>query len=247
MRKKQTDKRTFDVIFGIHAVTELLRVKKRKLVRVYTTKPVPKGWKTIERTLPKGTQIQFVTRDALTKLAGTTDHQSVVAAVTPYVFTKKFFDPEKQPFLVMLDQIQDARNLGAILRSAYCTNVSGVILTQKNSATITGAALKASAGLAEHLLVYQTPTAQTAVNLLKKAGYTIYLSLVDGKEKVHEVTYNSPACLVIGNEAHGISKEIRTKGIGITLAQTTGDISYNASVATGIMLYQMATQFKRIS
>lgn len=246
MRKKTDQPRDYDVVFGIHAVTELLQAKKRRLIRIYTTKPTPKGWNALERILPKGIQIQFVDRDALAKLAGTTDHQSVIALATPFVFTKTFFDPKKHPFIIMLDQIQDARNLGAILRSAYCTNVSGVILTQSHSATITGAALKASAGLAEHLAIYQAPTAQAAAILLKKAGYTMYLSLVDAKNFVHTTTYQQPACLVVGNEAVGISKELHNQGIGITLAQKTSDISYNASVAAGIILYQMATQFKAI-
>jgi 23S rRNA (guanosine2251-2'-O)-methyltransferase len=247
MAKKRSEQtHDYDVIFGLHSVTELLRAKKRRLLRIYTTKPTPKGWSALEKLLPKGLQIQYVDRDALAKLAGTTDHQSVVALATPFVYAKTFFDTTKHPFLLLLDQIQDARNLGAILRSAYCTNVSGVILTQNHSATITGAALKSSAGLAEHLTIYQVPTAQAAAVALKKAGYTMYLSLIDGKESVHAITYRQPACLVVGNEATGISKEIHSQGIGITLAQKTPDISYNASVAAGIILYQMSTQFKMI-
>ena len=89
-----------------------------------------------------------MTRDVLNRLAQTTDHQSVVAWANPFNIRKKFFEPAKSPFLLLLDSIQDPRNLGAILRSAYCTGVDGVIICGKNSAPLNATALKSSAGLA---------------------------------------------------------------------------------------------------
>ncbi len=234
MKKKKN--KGLELVYGVHPLIELLKAKRRKLITLYTTKPTPKAWKQIERLLPKGTQIQYVPRDVLARMAHTTDHQSLVALASPFVIQKKFFDPERSPFLVLLDSIQDPRNLGAILRSAYCTGVDGIIICGKNSAPLNATALKASAGLAEHLPIYQAPTALAAMQSLKQAGYKMYLATISG-DNAMQASYESPLCLVIGNEATGISKNLLSYGTQVTLAQRTSDISYNASVAAGILLF----------
>src|SRR5205807_66520 len=116
-----------------------------------------------------------------------------------------------EKFILMLDGIQDTRNLGAIIRTAYCAGAQGLIITQKKSAPLTGAAYKASAGLAEYLDIYEAASAQAAVLELKKAGYTIYLATLGGTNAL-EVEYKLPACLVIGNEAIGITPAILNEG-----------------------------------
>lgn len=236
MKKNITSKEN-ELIFGIHPILELLRAKRRKLVILYTTKPGPKGFNLIEQLLPKSVQIQYVDRAVLAKLAGTTDHQGIVAFATPFIIRKKFFEPERQKFLLMLDGIQDVRNLGAILRSAYCTGVDGVILVKKQAAPLNAAALKASAGLAEYLEIYTASSSHAAVQELKKAGYNLYLVVVQKGANATQVDYKQPLCLVIGSEATGIAPELRQNGQLITLPQRTSDISYNASVAAGILLF----------
>ncbi|MEX0940257.1 MAG: 23S rRNA (guanosine(2251)-2'-O)-methyltransferase RlmB [Candidatus Babeliales bacterium] len=244
--EKKTKQKGTDLIYGIHPIIELLKAKRRKLAILYTTKPTPKAWQQLEPLLPKGLQIQYVQRDVLHKLAGTTDHQGVVGYAAPFAFRKKLFDAEKQTFLLMLDGVQDPRNLGAILRSAYCTNVDGVILTQKGSAPLNAVALKASAGLAEYLEILQVPTAKAGIQMLDKANYALYLAVLEKGQDASSITYKKPSCLVIGGEGIGISKEIRSSGTLITLPQKTADISYNASVAAGILLFIIAKQYTKI-
>jgi len=234
-----------EIVFGIHPLIELLKAKKRTLYAIYTTKPVPKSWSLIERLLPSNVLVHYVPRESLHRMAGTTDHQSVVAFAAPLPIRKKFFDAAKQPFLIMIDGVQDTRNLGAILRSAYCTGIDGVIVCKKNSAPLNASTYKASAGLVEHLELYEAPSASAAVNELKKAGYIIYLATLGGHDATH-VGYSSPLCIVIGNEATGISSEILKSGEQITLPQRTPDISYNASVAAGILLFLVAHSIKKI-
>ena len=123
----------------------------------------------------------------------------------PFIIRKKFYEPARNPFLLLLDSIQDPRNLGAILRSAYCTGVDGIIICGKNSAPLNATALKSSAGLAEHLDIYQAPTALAAVQDLKKAGYPLYLATLQGEDATG-FPYSLPLCLVIGNESTGIEK-----------------------------------------
>lgn len=241
------ESQTGDVVFGIHPIVELLKAKKRKLLTIYMTKPEPKAWSQVERLLPAyPVPIQYVPREVLARIAGTSDHQGIVAYAQPFIFRKKFFDPAKEPLLVMLDGVQDVHNVGAIVRSVYCTGFDGVILPKKQAAPISGAVLKASAGLAEHVAIYEAPSAYAAVQELKKAGYAIYLSMFDGSDAA-TCDYQKPLCLVIGGEAFGISKDIANAGPHITLAQRTADISYNASVAAGILLFLISIKMHKIS
>lgn len=227
-----------ELIYGAHAILEVIRAKKRKIISIYTTKPVPKAWERVERYLPRYvSNIQYVPRAVLDRMTGTDDHMGIAAWVTPFQFRKAIFDPAKAPFLLVLDSVQDVRNLGAILRTAYCTGVNGVVLCKKGAAPLTAAAFKASAGLAEHLEIYVAPSLKSAVIELKQRGYNLYMTVLENGVDATKVTYKKPLCLVIGSEATGISKDIRQFGELITLPQREPDISYNASVAAGIFLF----------
>lgn len=232
-----------EIVFGIHPIIELLSAKKRTVYAIYTTKPTPKAWHSIEALLPQKTIVHFVTRSMLDKLAATDDHQNIVACVKPLSLRKTPFEPTKHPFVLLLDGIQDTRNIGAILRSAYCTNVSGVVIPLKQSAPLSGATYKSSAGLAEHLEIYQPASAVHAALELKKAGYHLYMAALGG-ENALEITYAKPICLVIGNESTGISSDVLALGKKVMLPQKNADISYNASVAAGILLLHIAHTMK---
>lgn len=244
MNKQSTPAVKDEVVFGIHPIIELLKAKRRKLHIIYTTKPAPKKWGQIAELLPKHVQVQPVEKAFLNRLAGTEDHQNVVALAAPFVLRKKSFDPKLQKFLLLLDEIQDTKNLGAILRSAYCTKVDGVIITQKSSSPINAAAIKSSAGLAEHLEIMVVGSPGQAVAQLKASGYSMYLATVDNSKSMLDVEYQFPLCVVIGNEAMGISKAILGSGQHITLPQARTDISYNASVAAGIIMFNIATKYR---
>ncbi len=237
MIKKKDKETKGELIFGIHPVVELLKAKRRKLISVYTTKPTPQSFDEIQKVWPKyPVAIQYVAREILDRMVGTTDHQGVVAWTHPFPFRKIFFDPKKHKFLVMVDGVQDPRNLGAILRSAYCTGVDGAIIIKRGGAQLTGVAIKSSAGLSEHLEIYAAQSAAAAIIELKNAGYTPYLATFDG-ENAATCHYKFPMCAVIGGEGSGISKSILSSGIHVTLPQKASDISYNASVAAGILLF----------
>ena len=226
-----------EMLYGVHPIIELLKAKKRKLLALYTTKPTPQAFAQIEALMPKyPVQIQYVSRETLARMAGTPDNQSVVALAAPFCYRTTFFDPEKAPFLLMLDGIQDVRNLGAILRSAYCVGVDGIIITQRKSAPLHAAAIKASAGLAEHLPIYLAPSVLAAAQQLKDAGYHLYITNFKG-ENAAKLSYQSPLCLVIGSEGTGVSPALFKFGTEVTIPQRSQDISYNASVAAGIMLF----------
>lgn len=242
---KKTNLKEQEVVFGIHPIVELLKAKKRSLDAIYTTKPLPKSWSLIEKLLPKRCIVNYISRESLTKMANSDDHQSVVGWASPFQYRKKSFDPTKHRFLVMIDGIQDTRNLGAIIRTAYCTGVHGIVICKKRGAPINASALKASAGLAEHIDIYEAPSAAAAALELKKLGYTLVLTALGGAP-INSISYSSPLCVVIGNEATGISPEILNSGTKIMIPQRTPDISYNASVAAGIALFTIAQQINTI-
>ncbi|MBP6870254.1 RNA methyltransferase [Candidatus Babeliales bacterium] len=245
MKKKQPVKYT-NVIYGVHPIIELLQSKRLKIGAIYTLKNPIKSWTSISKMIPSHIQVSMVTRETLDNVAGSKDHQGILAFVGDFPFSQAMFTPDKQKFVVVLDEIQDVRNLGAILRSAYCTGVDGVVLVRANAASLTASAIKASAGLAIHLPIHLASTVKSAVIELKKSGYHIYSATLGGTESVANFQFQDPAVLIIGNEEVGISADVARLGTRILLPQRRSDISYNASVAGGILMYTIGLQLKKI-
>ncbi len=246
-KKNKQQKRPYEVVYGVHPIIEMLKAKKRKLVSIYTTKPLPRGWERIKPYLPKYIpNTQYVSRNILSSMAKGSDHMGLVALTTSFPLAKKLFEPSKQPFILVLDGIQDVGNLGGILRSAYCAGVDGVVLCKRGGAELTAAVFKASAGLAEHLPIYQAPSAKFALQEIKHAGYNVYLAVLHNGKNAMDINYKKPLCLVIGSEEKGVSKEILKEGVKVTLPQRLPEISYNAYVASGIFLFSVGSKFAKI-
>ncbi|HXW86063.1 MAG TPA: RNA methyltransferase [Candidatus Bathyarchaeia archaeon] len=241
-----TKKTIGELLYGIHPAIEVLKAKKRKVISFYTTKPEPKGWTEIKKYWPSyHIPIQYVTREILSRMAGTADHQGVVAWVEPYGFRKKMFDAQKAPFIVIFDGIQDPRNVGAIIRSAYCAGVNGIMMTQKHASPLNATAVKASAGLSEHMEIMLVPSALWAVQELHKLGYEIVLAAFGG-ENALSYPYKAPLCLVVGSEGSGISKALYSYGKQVTIPQRSPEISYNVSVAAGILMVTAAVKINTL-
>ena len=235
-------KKIQEIVYGINPVQELIKAKKRKVSMVYTTDPQPKAFSKILQSLPSYIEVRKVSKQHLENLSGTGDHQGVVALASPLQIRKKFFEPDKNPFLVLLDGVQDPRNLGAIIRSAYCTNASGVLIPQKGSSPLTGTVNKASAGLLERVDIFQAPSTVDCVKELKSAGYNIFISTLDKSASMTETKFLVPFCIVIGSEGTGVSKQILNQGQPVKIPQREADISYNASVAAGILFFYASEQ-----
>jgi len=149
------------------------------------------------------------------------------------------------PLILILDEIQDPHNVGAILRSAECSAVNGVILTKHHSATITSTVTKTSAGATEHLKICQVNNLSQTIDELKEKGFWIIGSSLENAKNYTEVDFKIPIALIVGNEEKGIRKLTASKCDFLVKIPMNGNIqSLNVSVATGILLFEILRQRK---
>jgi 23S rRNA (guanosine2251-2'-O)-methyltransferase len=147
------------------------------------------------------------------------------------------------PLILVLDEIQDPHNVGAILRSAECSGVNGIILTKHNSATITSTVTKTSAGATEHLKICQVNNLSQTIDELKQKGFWIIGSSIENAKSYTQVDYKIPIALIVGNEEKGIRKLTASKCDFLVKIPMSGKIqSLNVSVATGILLFEILRQ-----
>jgi 23S rRNA (guanosine2251-2'-O)-methyltransferase len=154
-------------------------------------------------------------------------------------------EAKKSPLalILVLDEIQDPHNVGAILRSAECSGVNGVILTKHQSATITSTVTKTSAGATEHLKICQVNNLSQTIDELKEKGLWIVGSSLENAKNYSEVDYKIPIALIVGNEEKGIRKLTASKCDFLVKIPMSGKIqSLNVSVATGILLFEILSQ-----
>jgi 23S rRNA (guanosine2251-2'-O)-methyltransferase len=174
--------------------------------------------------------------------------QGVVALKQDFKFSSLdeiIFSAKKTtfPLLLILDEIQDPHNVGAILRSAECSGVNGIILTKHNSVTITSTVSKVSAGATEHLKICQVNNLSQTIDELKEKGFWIVGSSLENAKNYTDVDYKIPIALIVGNEEKGIRKLTASKCDFLVKIPMSGKIqSLNVSVATGILLFEILRQ-----
>jgi len=183
--------------------------------------------------------------DELFRLAGSPDHQGVVAEVDPYPYV----DPESlleapQALIVALDQIQDPQNLGAVCRSAEAAGATGVVITQRRSASVTAAVCKASAGAVEHLRIAQVPNLADWLATAKETqGLWVYGADAAGPAAYTTADLTGSVILVLGSEGNGIRPRVASACdalVSIPLRGATA--SLNVSAAAAILLFEALRQ-----
>ena len=147
------------------------------------------------------------------------------------------------PLLLILDSIQDTHNVGAILRSADCSGVDGIIVTKHNSAPINETVVKTSAGASEHVKIAQINNLAQTIDELKQNGFWIVGSYLEGAKDYTSVDFKIPIALIVGNEEKGIRKLTADKCDHLVRIPMKGKIqSLNVSVATGVLLFEILRQ-----
>lgn len=169
------------------------------------------------------------------------NHQGIVLDIEDYKY-KSIKDVLDKNFVVMLDHLEDPHNLGAIIRTAESAGVDAIIIPNKRSVQITGTVMKVSAGALSNIDVVEVSNLANAIDTLKDNGFWVYSSCMDG-EDYSEVKYDSKTCLIIGSEGDGVSKLVKDKSDFIIGIPMKGKVnSLNASVAAGILIYEVIKQ-----
>ena len=250
-QEKQTQRS--DVIAGRNAVQEALRAG-RTIDSLYVTRGSHTGSlvSLIAQAKKKGIAIKEADSRKLDYLCGNANHQGVVAiaAVKEYGTIEDMFalaeERGEAPFFLLADELEDPHNLGAILRTAECTGAHGVIIPKRRAVGLTYAVGKASAGAVEYIPVARVTNMAKTIDELKERGLWIYAADMDGQDWC-SVDYRGPVGLVIGNEGSGISRLIKEKADFTVSLPMAGHInSLNASVACGVLCYEIARQRQNI-
>ena len=227
---------------------ELLR-SQRELECVYLQKGLEKGpvGRIVALAKERGVPVKETTAEKLQALSGISSHQGVAAVLSAAAYSQMediFRQAGEEPlFLVLADGIEDPHNLGAIIRTAEGAGAHWVIIPKRHSAGLTAAAVKTAAGAAAHLPVVRVPNLVAAMKELRdQKGLWFYCADMDGQPWC-TVDYGGPAGLVVGAEGSGVSRLVK-ESCDITVAlPLRGKIgSLNASVAAGIVMYEMARQ-----
>ena len=212
-----------DFVYGRRPVTEAQRGR-RRVRRVWTADDLPPG--------------------ELSRLAGSPDHQGIVAEVDPYPYA----DPRTllehpDALVVALDQIQDPRNLGAVCRSAEAVGAAGVVIPSRRSASVTAAASKASAGAVEHLPIARVPNLADWLGFAKEAGAWVYGAQSGAETPYASADLTGKVVLVLGSEGGGLRRRVAETCDLLVSIPLRGHVdSLNVSAAAAVLLFETARQ-----
>ncbi len=196
----------------------------------------------------KDTILNFVTRERLDQISETGHHQGVIAVAAAYSYStveeilQKAKEKSEAPFLILLDNIEDPHNLGAIIRTANLAGAHGVIIPKRRAAGLTPVAARTSAGAIYHTPVAKVTNLAAVMEELKKEGLWFVCADMDGTS-MYQLDLKGPIGLVIGNEGEGVSRLVKEHCDFVASIPMKGDIdSLNASVAAGVLAYEIVRQ-----
>ena len=238
-----------DIIFGRNAVTELLK-SGHSINKIFIADGVRDGsiQKIFALAKTAGVVVEFVRRDKLDKLCGGR-HQGVVAlaAAANYSTLEEILSlaesRNEQPFIILLDELEDPQNFGAILRTAEAVGVHGVIIPKRRSVQLNATVFKTSAGAAEYVKVAQVTNIAQTLKQLRGLGLKVVGSAMDAQIDFRQAKLSGAIVLVIGNEGKGIRRLTRENCDELIKIPMVGKInSLNASAAGAVLLYEIFYQ-----
>ncbi len=196
----------------------------------------------------KDVLIKYVTKERLDQISETGKHQGVIAYAAAYEYAEleDIFDKAKEkgedPFIVILDNIEDPHNLGAIIRTANLAGAHGVIIPKNRAVGLTATVARTSAGALNFTPVVKVTNISKTIQELKERGLWFVCADMGGTE-MYKLNLKGPIGLVIGNEGDGVSRLVRENCDMIASIPMKGDIdSLNASVAAGVLAYEIVRQ-----
>lgn len=240
-----------NILWGYHPVLEAVRSGRREIRSVLLTRVKDSERRTqlVGMARDRGIDIQWVTPQQLNAIVGHNRHQGVAAKASQIALSSldemiaAAKAARQDPLIVLLDQIVDPQNLGAIVRTAQCIGAHGVVMTKDRSAPLSSAASKASAGSLEHTRVAVVTNLVHAITELKKDGLWVAGADRTGAHELFKTDLTGPMALVIGSEGKGLRPLVKKFCDFVVAIPQTGPIgSLNASVAAAIIMYEIFRQ-----
>ena len=247
---KEIEKRFDDQIEGRNSVLELLESGK-DVNKIFVTRGEKHGSINKILGIAKERKIIVVEKDKkqMDEMAQEENYQGVIAIVPPfeYVEISDILQVAKErnedPFVIVLDGIEDPHNLGSIIRTAETAGVHGVIIPKRRAASVNSTVNKASAGAVEHMKIARVTNISDAIEELKQAGLWVCGTAVDTNKYYYNQDLTGPIAIVIGNEGKGIGEKVKKNCDFLVKIPMKGKIqSLNASVSTGIVVYESVKQ-----
>src|SRR5271157_5715539 len=240
-----------DQLTGIHAVREALEAG-RPLSRIVLARGRhgDRLEEIVRLARSRGVPVRFEERAQVDRLAGSREHQGVVAlaaarpaATIEDLIARAAADTTQKGLIVLLDGVEDPHNLGAVIRTALAAGAHGVVVPERRAAGLTEVVARASAGALAHLPVARVTNLVRSMEELKEAGYWL-IGLDERAEKSYtEVDYTTPTGIVMGSEGRGLHELTRKRCDFVVSLPTTGPVkSLNVSVATGVVLFEAIRQ-----
>ena len=238
-----------ELIYGRNACLEDLNTG--KVEELYIQKGNLKGSieKVIGRAKNKNVIIKTVDKKTLDNMANGEVHQGVIASISSFEYSSvedilnEAKNREEDPFIVILDEIEDPHNLGAIIRSCETAGVHGVIIPKRRSASINSTVYKSSAGACNYLKVAKVTNINRTIDELKEKNIFVYGTDGDAKSYYNKTNLTGPIAIVIGNEGKGISMQIKKNCDDLIKIPMRGKItSLNASNACAVVCYEVLRQ-----
>ncbi len=235
-----------NIICGRNPVLEAVR-SGREIDRLLVAHGVSGGSVTeiIAKCKAKGILIKEISPQKLDYYCGGANHQGVAVmfASQEYSTVEEILETAKQrnekPFIIICDEIEDPHNLGAIIRSAECTGVHGIIIPKRRSASLNATVAKSASGALEYMKVARVTNIANTIDTLKQSGVWVFGADMDGDD-YEKIDFDIPCAIVIGNEGNGIGRLTAKKCDGIVSLPMKGKInSLNASVAAGVLMYEV--------
>lgn len=229
-------------VYGKNVATEILK-KKEKIEKIYISDHFhDKFIESAIQNLKICTEI--LTKKELDKLANG-NHQGIIVSVPDYQYCElQELLVAENPFLILLDHLEDPHNLGAIIRTAEAAGVDGIIIPKNRSVGVNATVLKTSAGAAKNMKIAMITNLKQTIEFLKKCGFWIFGTDMEGTD-FERLDYHGKIAIVIGNEGTGMSRLVKESCDFIASIPMYGEInSLNASVATGIVIYEAVKQRK---
>lgn len=237
------------LLYGVHALAEALH-NGNPIDTIYLKKglisPEVQSIKQMARTA--GVPVKEVPIEKLNRLTRKA-HQGCVAIASPIEYANleqlvpMLYENGEIPFLIVLDELTDTRNFGAIARSAECFGCHGIVITQRNSVSVTADAVNASAGALLRIPVARVASLPRALTFLKESGIGLTAASERGTLSCNKAIFEGPVALIMGNEHHGLRERSLALADQMVNIPMMGHISsLNVSVAAGILLFEITKQ-----